>query len=102
MGILESWTWDSELTHESEEHPPLLPFVCKGMDPEGDKQTWCQCLGKERDGVLGIGGSGMSFLESPRCLGPFCGGLAEESCSELGLDCKRRRLELGHCHVGPA
>lgn len=44
----------------------------------------------------------MSFLEPPRCLGPYCGGLAEESCSELGLDCKNRRLELGHCLVGPA
>lgn len=30
VGILEPWTWASGLTHESEEHSFLLPFVWKG------------------------------------------------------------------------
>ena len=50
---------------------------------------------------MALVGQEMSFLGSPRCLRLYCGGLAEESCSDLGLDCMRR-LELGRCHVGPA
>lgn len=45
--------------------------------------------------------SGMSFLEFPRCL-TYCAGLAEEACSEPGLDCNSRRLEPRHCLMGSA